>query len=56
MFDDDVLYTNEGTKHEKGTGLGLKLTKEFVEKNGGRIWAENGKEGGSVFNFTMPKA
>jgi PAS domain S-box-containing protein len=43
-----------GTANEKGTGLGLILCKEFVEKNGGRIWAESNNGSGSKFYFTLP--
>ena len=47
----------ENTKflNEKGTGLGLIMCKEFVEKNGGEIWAESKFTKGSKFNFTLPK-
>lgn len=40
---------------EKGTGLGLIMCKEFVEKNSGRIWAESNFGEGSNFKFTLPK-
>lgn len=56
LFDKTAPYTTRGTANEKGTGLGLILCKEFVEKNGGRIWVESKEGSGSTFTFTLPKA
>jgi signal transduction histidine kinase len=55
LFDKTAPYTTRGTANEKGTGLGLILCKEFVEKNGGKIWVESGVGNGSTFFFTLPK-
>lgn len=56
LFDKINPYSSRGTANEKGTGLGLLLCKEFVEKNGGRIWVESQENKGSTFWFTLPKA
>ena len=47
--------TTVGTREEKGTGIGLVLCKEFVEKNGGKIWVESKEGEGTAFYFTVPK-
>lgn len=55
LFDKTAPYTTRGTANEKGTGLGLILCKEFVEKNGGTIWVDSREGRGSKFSFTLPK-
>jgi signal transduction histidine kinase len=47
------LFTKFTTKSEKGTGLGLFISRSIVESHGGRIWAESNKKG-ATFTFTLP--
>lgn len=48
--------STEGTEGEKGSGLGIILSKEFVEKHGGKIWVDSSPGAGTSFYFTLPKA
>lgn len=54
LFSIDVKNTNIGTANEQGSGLGLILCKDFVEKHGGKIWVNSVKDEGSEFVFTIP--
>lgn len=56
LFKIDEYHSTNGTLEEKGTGLGLIICKEFVEKNGGAIRVESQANKGSTFIFTVPKA
>lgn len=47
-------FTTNGTAKETGTGLGLMLCKEFLNRNGGRLHIESEPGVGSIFSFTLP--
>ena len=52
----DAFFTTQGLNNERGTGLGLQICKEFVEKNDGRIWVETEENKGSSFWFALPES
>ena len=65
MTDEDIrkvfsetekLESKAGTNREKGTGLGLIIVKEFIQKNNGNLQIKSEKGKGTTFTFTLPKA
>ena len=54
LFKADSHFTSFGTDNEEGSGLGLLLCKEFVTRNGGKIWFESKEGEGSTFYFNIP--
>ncbi len=54
LFKFDEKISTYGTEDEVGSGLGLILSKEFVEKNGGKIWVDKTSKQGTTFKFTVP--
>jgi len=54
LFRPEASSSTIGTNHEKGSGLGLLLCKDFVEKHGGTLRVESEPGKGSVFTFTIP--
>ena len=56
IFNAVNMNSISGTSNEKGTGLGLKLCKEFIEKNNGKVWVESIENVGSSFFISLPSA
>jgi signal transduction histidine kinase len=56
LFRIEEKVGRKGTEGEESTGMGLLVCKEFVEKNGGKIWVESKEGTGSTFYFIVPKA
>jgi signal transduction histidine kinase len=56
LFRIDEKFKSTGTAGEKGTGLGLIICREFVEKNGGAITVQSEEGQGTTFSFTIPLA
>jgi signal transduction histidine kinase/ligand-binding sensor domain-containing protein len=54
LFRLDGNLSTRGTENERGTGLGLFLCKEFIEKHNGKIWAESELGKGSTFKILLP--
>jgi len=52
----DKFYRIAGATSVSGVGLGLTICRGIVTAHGGRIWAENRRDGGAVFRFTLPLA
>jgi PAS domain S-box-containing protein len=55
LFRIDVRYSRQGTEGEDGTGLGLALCQDLIQKNRGNIWAESQVGQGSTFRFRLPR-
>ena len=53
LFNLSSTYTTLGTNSERGSGLGLKICKDFVEANGGKLWVESEPNKGSKFYFSL---
>jgi len=54
LFKVDKVQSTQGTAKETGTGLGLILCKELVEKQNGKMWVESKEDEGTTFSFTLP--
>lgn len=55
IFRSDIKFCRPGTNHEQGSGIGLVLCKEFIEKHGGKIWVTSEVDKGSTFYFSLSR-
>jgi signal transduction histidine kinase len=55
IFRIDIKHSTSGTNGERGTGMGIVLCKEFIEKNRGELIVESAVNKGSTFSFSLPK-
>lgn len=55
LFHPDTHFTTYGTNNEEGSGLGLLLCKDFVDKHHGKLWLESKYGEGTTFSFCLPK-
>jgi signal transduction histidine kinase/CheY-like chemotaxis protein len=56
LFNIGKIFSTEGTRGEKGTGLGLALAKQIIDKHNGDIWFYSNEGEGSEFHFTVPSS
>lgn len=56
LFESGSFYSTQGTNNEKGSGIGLIMCKDFIERNGGSLRVESTQGKGSRFIFTLPSA
>jgi PAS domain S-box-containing protein len=56
LFSIDSKFTRDGTSGEKGSGMGLTIVNDIIQKHGGSIWAESEPGKGATFKFTLPIA
>jgi signal transduction histidine kinase len=54
VHDPERIFDAFVTTKEKGMGMGLAVSRSIVEAHGGRLWAENNKTGGAIFNVALP--
>jgi K+-sensing histidine kinase KdpD len=54
VHDPERIFDAFMTTKEKGMGKGVAVSRSIVEAHGGRLWAENNKAGGAIFNVVLP--